>query len=59
MKAKAFFIGNNCLLKSTENAKTRLDFERKIQNINPLHVTGLFLYPLNTSENWSFSDVFR
>ena len=29
MKAKAFFIGNNCLLKSTENAKTRLDFERK------------------------------
>ena len=24
----------------------------------PFHATGLFLYPLNTSENQRFSDVF-
>ena len=27
--------------------------------INPFHVTGLFQYPLKTSENLWFSDVFR
>ena len=27
--------------------------------INPVHVTGLSLYPLKTSENLWFSDVFR
>ena len=27
--------------------------------INPFHVTGSFLYPLKTSENIWFSDVFR
>ena len=26
--------------------------------INPLHITGLFLYPLKRSENQRFSDVF-
>ena len=26
---------------------------------NPFHTTGLFRYPLKTSENQSFSDVFR
>ena len=26
---------------------------------NPFHVIGLFLYPLKTSENQKFSDVFR
>ena len=25
----------------------------------PYHVTGLFLYPLKTSQNLGFSDVFR
>ena len=32
--------------------------ERHI-NINPFHATGLFLYPLKTSENLWFSDVIR
>ena len=27
--------------------------------INPFHATRLFLYPLKTLENQSFSDVFR
>ena len=27
--------------------------------INPFHATGLFLYPLKTSGNRWFSDVFR
>ena len=27
--------------------------------INPVHVTGLFLYPLKTSENQRFSYIFR
>ena len=27
--------------------------------INPFYATGLFLYPLKTSENQRFSDVFR
>ena len=27
--------------------------------ISPCHATGLFLYPLKTSENQRFSDVFR
>ena len=27
--------------------------------INPFHVSGLFLYPLKTSENLWFSDVFK
>ena len=28
-------------------------------NVNPFHATGLFLYPLKTSESHRFSDVFR
>ena len=28
-------------------------------NLNPFHVIGLFLYPLETAENQRFSDVFR
>ena len=27
--------------------------------VNPIHATGLFLYPLKTSESLWFSDVFR
>ena len=27
--------------------------------INPFHATGFFLYPLKTSENQRFSNVFR
>ena len=27
--------------------------------IYPFHATGLFLYPVNISENLSFSDVFK
>ena len=27
--------------------------------VNPFHTTGLFLYPLKTSENQRFFDVFR
>ena len=27
--------------------------------VKPFHVIGLFLYPLKTSENQRFSDVFR
>ena len=36
---------------SIENSKTEL--------FNPFHATGLFLYPLETSENQRFSGVFR
>ena len=31
----------------------------KCLSINPFHVTGLFWYPLKTSENQRFSDVLR
>ena len=34
-------------------------FVRIYTVINPFHATGLFRYPLKTSENQSFSDVFR
>ena len=27
--------------------------------LNPFHATGLFRYPLKTSENLWFSDIFR
>ena len=27
--------------------------------MNPFHITGRFLYPLKTSENFWFSDVFK
>ena len=30
-----------------------------MDSINPFQATGLFLYPLKTSENQRFSDVFR
>ena len=30
-----------------------------INSFNPFHATNLFLYPLKTSENLRFSDVFR
>ena len=35
--------------------------EKKLPNnaLNPFHTTGLFQYPLKTSENLWFSDVFR
>ena len=29
------------------------------KNVNPFHATGLFRYPLKTSENLWFPDVFR
>ena len=32
---------------------------KTIERVNPFHATGLFLYPLKTSENQRFSDVFR
>ena len=31
----------------------------EIVRVNPFHAAGLFLYPLKTSENQSFSDNFR
>ena len=31
----------------------------EVNDINRFHATGLFLYPLKTSENQRFSDVFR
>ena len=35
-------------------------FLRKLLSpVNPCHVTALFIYPLKTSENQKFSDVFR
>ena len=34
-------------------------FKINFNNFNPIHVTCLFLYPLETSENKKFSDVFR
>ena len=30
-----------------------------VNHVNPFHATGLFWYPLKTSENLCFSDVFR
>ena len=33
--------------------------EKKVSIINPFYAIGLFLYPLKTSENLWFSDVFR
>ena len=44
--------------------KRLVNYERQVNtylalNINPFHATGLFLYPLKTSENHRFSDVFR
>ena len=33
--------------------------KENVQHINPFNATGLFLYPLKTSENLLFSDVFR
>ena len=32
---------------------------REIELFNPFHATDIFLYPLKTSENLWFSDVFR
>ena len=47
---------------SIENSRTipigRCEFEQ-IQYINLFHATALFLYPLKTSENQGFSDVYR
>ena len=47
---------------SSENSRTipigRCEFEQ-IQYINLFHATALFLYPLKTSENQGFSDVYR
>ena len=41
----------------------RIDFQAILSAagflFNPFHATGLFLYPLKTSENQRFSDVFR
>ena len=34
-------------------------FNRAVYLLNPFHATGLFLYPLKTSEKLWFSDIFR
>ena len=41
----------------TKHLEKRVKF--KNHWFNPLHATGLFLYPLKTWENQRFSDVFR
>ena len=43
-----------------EELYTKLQCLRKCnEDLNPFHSTCLFLYPLKTSENLWFSDVFR
>ena len=42
-------------LRKTRLAKTLLEFD---SSINSLRTTGLFLYPLKTSKNLWFSDIF-
>ena len=44
---KFYFVN----IRNTKKQKTVL--------INPFHATGLFLFPLKTSGNQRFSDVFR
>ena len=43
-------------IRNNENGNSRFSCTR---NINPFYVTGLFLYPLKTSETLWFSDIFR
>ena len=54
MSRKTFSVINNDLI----TLKTSQWFEKKDLIINPVHITGLFLYPLKTSENHSFSDIY-
>ena len=42
-----------CMCSKLKNKDTRLTFTI------PFHIAGLFIYPLKTSENLWFSDVFR
>ena len=37
----------------------QVTLEQNLRVINAFHATGLFLYPLKTSENQRFPDVFR
>ena len=39
--------------------KSKIATHEKLYAINPLHPGVAFLYPLKTSENLRFSDVFR
>ena len=39
--------------------KRRMKGNIGLKQINSFHATGLFLYPLNISENFRFFDVFR
>ena len=40
--------------------KSMTELDKSVGNgVNPFHASGLFWYPLKTSENLWFSDVFR
>ena len=41
------------------NNSTSLNYKIQLEWINPFHATGLYLYPLKTSENQKFSHAFR
>ena len=48
------FLWESFLIQNSTDKETLIDFL-----INPFHATGLFRYPLKTSENQRLSDVFR
>ena len=50
-----------CSMRQGKVFKINVDFSHDIyiEVINPFHATDLFWYPLKTSENLRFSDVFR
>ena len=47
------------MYKNSMTINTRYYKRKKSKQVNPFHDTGLFLYPLKTSENPSIADVFR
>ena len=55
-------IPSNCFIFSKLH-RLKLSFIKITKSVHaifkPFHATGLFLYPLKTSENFCFSDVFK
>ena len=47
------------LLAQTQNSHSIIKPQQKASSINQFYATDLFWYPLKTSENQGFSDVFR
>ena len=57
--ASQFFYSQGFQRKFRRSDETQSTLFQHIWHINPFHTTVLFLYPLKTSENQSFSDFFR